>query len=662
MKRNYKNIDYIITIPYRYITALSLGYLVLPICIFFLTWLKWYIGILSTAVLLTGYISLLKKTYKNNKDVIKISVVHFILIAVFLALWVWTTGIGNFFVSSYDHPWRIAIFRDLIDYSWPVIYPETGNALVYYFCYWLVPALIGKLCGWTAGNIALLIWTYLGLLLVFMMLSYICKIKSAGGAWIIALLLFGWSGLNIVGSAMVQILNMNLHELSLNGCEGWLDGLFNGYSFNFFYRTNANALQDIYNQTTPLWIATLFMLDNKDRIYNYAFIGLCLLPFAPLPFLGLVIYMLVFFAKMLRDSCKRKKITELFSNIFSMQNICAVVSIFPIMLLFYACNQTTGQGAGGGIMLLPLSLFDRTRIIGIILFWLLQFGFIAAFIWKKFRHDSIFYITVIVLVLCPFFEFGKRGGRDFCMNVPLPALFVLMCLTIIYINEDITNKILNIHNFCLLCVLILSFLSPIGRIAAELDTIGNQKKFPIINDRIQTFSIKNAADYENFLSNDPKSNIFFKYLSPEKEDKEYQNDLLKSVEYRKNNNLPFCSGNFSIMPKQDTSLYLNASKNNVFLSENKCFINILLSDDKYYELIFDEGPIALDVPNGVIDDAGRIQAWEYNGSSAQKYSIKIVDGYYLICYQDYALTYNLDTNSLYLSPETGEENQKWIIT
>ena len=35
---------------------------------------------------------------------------------------------------------------------------KSNEILVYYFTFWMIPALIGKIAGWTVANIALLVW------------------------------------------------------------------------------------------------------------------------------------------------------------------------------------------------------------------------------------------------------------------------------------------------------------------------------------------------------------------------------------------------------------------------------------------------------------------------------------------------------------------------
>lgn len=508
-RRNMKEIQ----IPYRWVVGCALGYLVLPISIFFLTWVRWYIGIPATALLIAGLFFLMKNSYSQNKEVISIGWLHACGLFLFLLIWVWTCGIGNFFIGAYDHPWRTAIFRDMIDFSWPIVYPETGNAFVYYLFYWFVPALVGKAFGWTAGNVALVLWTHVGLILTFLLLVHVTKAVKVSHLWIVAILFFGWSGLNTVGCAIMQVLNLNAYPYGLNSSMGWLDAMYNGYSFNFFYRSNQETLMQIFNQAAPLWIATLLTLDGYGRVENFAYIGLCLLPFAPLPFLGLVIIMLAIFVKQLSCAVKRREIVPLLKKVFSIPNLTAAFSVFPIVALFFMCNSTTAQGAGGGFMLLPLELFDKRRLFSLVLFWVLEFGLISVLIFSKYKKNYLFYVVVGTLIISPLIEYGKHGGRDFCMNATLPALFVLLVFTIRYIFDYVVGKPLHLKNFLVVLVLIFSLLSPVKGFVGRIDTILDLKVFPVVDDSFYSFRDKAAEDNVNFLVENPQNTFFFKYIA-----------------------------------------------------------------------------------------------------------------------------------------------------
>ena len=43
-----------VSIPVKYIVTVAYLYMVIPIVIFFLTWLRWYVGIPATVILCSG--------------------------------------------------------------------------------------------------------------------------------------------------------------------------------------------------------------------------------------------------------------------------------------------------------------------------------------------------------------------------------------------------------------------------------------------------------------------------------------------------------------------------------------------------------------------------------------------------------------------------------
>ena len=61
-------------------------------------------------------------------------------------------GIGNICTPHPDiFMGREAYFRDLINFKWPLIYPNSGYGYVNYFAHWVVPALFGKIFGYKKG-------------------------------------------------------------------------------------------------------------------------------------------------------------------------------------------------------------------------------------------------------------------------------------------------------------------------------------------------------------------------------------------------------------------------------------------------------------------------------------------------------------------------------
>ena len=137
---------------------LGLTYLFLPILVFFNTFLNLW-GILFSIVFVYFffklYLSLIKKKI-NLFD--KKTIVYWIIAIVLIMAWVYLSGIGGFAYQNDDFWARNAIYRDLINYDWPVIYDLSLEpdyvinllgtdkvAFSYYYIFWLPIALFSKI-------------------------------------------------------------------------------------------------------------------------------------------------------------------------------------------------------------------------------------------------------------------------------------------------------------------------------------------------------------------------------------------------------------------------------------------------------------------------------------------------------------------------------------
>jgi hypothetical protein len=129
--------------------------------------------------------------------------------------------------------------------------------------------------------------------------------------------------------------------------------------------------------------------------------------------------------------------------------------------------------------------------------------------------------------------------------------------------------------------------------------------------------------------------------------------------------LPLGDGNYKVSPKLDYTFGIDTNGGNgggAFLKKDGNGITLKANNKLTYHLIFEDYQVALDVPRGNIDDAGTVQVWSTNSTSGQKWVIEEIDGYYMICFKDYALTYNLEDMSINLQPRTGNDNQLWLFS
>ncbi len=320
-------------------------YLAIPVIIFFLGWLRPVFGILCSAVLAVGLFFLIRdiinRDFKGSVRYIDISKMTLIVTVAAVMLWVVCSGIGGLVWQREDWNVRNATLRDLISYRWPVIF-ESGGGLVYFICFWMVPAVFGKTaaliageeCAWTVANIALYIWSVIGILLVVLLLfSYFAtendkhadmtgsdsstgSVKKGLAAFLLILLIC-YGGINLLG----QIL------LTLRGT--WAISIYTVYSWSYYqYTPNAVLLEWVFNQTIPAWVgAMLYMHARREgSVAHFGMICMLLIPSAPFTAVGIVPLMI---ADIVAFKCR---------GLFSVSNIAAVISVLPVYVMYYACS------------------------------------------------------------------------------------------------------------------------------------------------------------------------------------------------------------------------------------------------------------------------------------------------------------------------------------
>lgn len=495
-------------IKFKTIAISAYIYIVLPIIIFFLTWLKWYIGIPMSIILIMGLVVLLKKNYMNNCKKINISVKSLLGICLFLLIWNWLSGQGGFFYQTWDNHYRNAILNDLINYSWPVIYPETGNALVYYLMHWIVPAIFGKIFGNLGGRIALFVWTYIGLIIIYLLLVHIIKADTKNKLWTVAIVFVIWGGLDNIGWSIMDVFGQ--HNYVLGSGEGWLDLVTGQYPYAYQYSSNNTLLSWVYNQAIVPWMIVLLFLENRN-VQIFAFLGLIMLPYGPIPFIGFVAILIIYAVPIYINKIKTKQYFEMIKETFSIENVSAILTVFPIFLMFYKCNENVGEDMSFLGFYVPLSEYGLKRILILVLFYVLEFGIYSCIVYKKYKNDKLYYIINVSLILIPIFRIGT--GRDFCMRGSVPALLILMIMVLKYIfDTNYKNKAI------ITIVLTIAALNPFMDYASRCNEMYDAKKFPMAANDIPTFADKDVLDKEtpfmfNFLTSNPKEKLFYKYIA-----------------------------------------------------------------------------------------------------------------------------------------------------
>ena len=121
---------------------ISYLYLIIPIIIFVIGWVKLIFSIPITICLIIILKLLYNQNKHNNENIMGLKKIIPIFIIVLLICI--TSGHGGLFYQSSDWNARNAIFRDLIQHKWPVYYEKSNTSLTYYVGQWMVPSIFGK--------------------------------------------------------------------------------------------------------------------------------------------------------------------------------------------------------------------------------------------------------------------------------------------------------------------------------------------------------------------------------------------------------------------------------------------------------------------------------------------------------------------------------------
>lgn len=454
----------------------AIFYLALPIIIFYFGWLKIYYAVLFATLLAVALAFAIKRVIKEREGrVLEIPVTGAVVILIIL-LWVYLSGIGGFVWQRADWNARNAVLHDLINYEWPVVF-EDGSGLTYYVCYWMIPALAGKIFGWKAAGNTLFLWTVIGLFITVLLLSSFFKDDrdTVGLRRISVILTFFilWGGLNVIGQFLVFIKGNG--TMALDSIYGW-----SAYQ----YTPNNALLEWVFNQAVPAWVGAALYIDSREKgeVSLNCLILMLLVPFTPFAALGALP---LFLTDIVKCRCK---------GLISVPNIASVCSVFPVFAAYFTCNNSIGEeNALDSIGIFWLSTRSVPyNFVVLVVFLVVEVGIYIILIWKPNHHDYFFVAVSIWLLLIPLIRVGHDGDRNFLMRGSIIPLFFLMTY-VLRTLLDVKFKEKKVLYAMLLLSVIIGFYSGVGDIVL---TIKNTMDPSIVNTADRVKSMNNHADEE----------------------------------------------------------------------------------------------------------------------------------------------------------------------
>lgn len=480
---------------------ISLGYIYIPIVLYLFGWTN--IGIAAMCIIAIGYVAY--KFWKNgisNDEKNEIVIEWWLVVCVFLffAIVGYFAGWGRFVNQTSDWQKHNAVLKDLVNRRWPVYYAngKEHSMLVYYIAHYLVPAFIGKMFrhSYRIAEIALNIWSEIGLLLVYFNLVRILKVKNrifqVGSAllltfWGIPLWLSEWLLKRVLGMDML-------------GSTQWFfydEGILIQYSNNF------TLLAWVVPQVVAVWLILLLFWENKDKIEYYMFLLLPVMLFGTLPFVGIVP---IAGAGAVEWCIKNRSIRRWLRKIFSRENIVLLLTLGSVFFLYFYGNVISEKPDELGFMVQPYTQYSMNRILIYVIFIAVNILTYAMILANDNGKDAIFLMSVVVLCVLPIFKMGKYN--DLCMRGSIPGLFFLMFYAIKYINEHFRiNEEKWIRRFAsgILIILILNGMS--YSFSEFFDSISSED-YTALGEETQWESLEMFANRDISVEDDIKYNYY----------------------------------------------------------------------------------------------------------------------------------------------------------
>ena len=472
-------------------------YMVLPIIIFLLGWVKPIFSIPFVIIIGLVAFRLIKdetvrpKLPEVKKRDIEVLVIAFIIIA----LWVFFSGIGGSCYQNEDHIYRNALFNMLVENDWPVVKTfqedgvETSYLLVYYIAFWLPSAIVGKVLGISAGWFFQMLWASIGIWFFYYLISVYLKRISL----LPLVILIFFSGLDVIGSAITNGSDVSL--FAPDHLEQWAYKMqFSSFTTQLFW---------VFNQAIPSWLLTILILMQKKNKYIVFFMGINLLA-CPFPFIGLFPFLIYVICRNVRNLIEVKIILR---DLFSIENILGGGISGIVTCLYFKANNS-----GQHMVFLPAQVSNiNAFIFTVVIFILLEVGIYVIAVYKYQKKNPMLYLAFAFLCTCPLIQVGY--GSDYCMRVCIPAQVVLFLIVISTLYKALEKKDMFTTIF-LAIILVVGSVTPIHEFNRTIqETVygyatGNQVSATALTDEELMMGI-NGSNFKG----EADTSIFYKYLA-----------------------------------------------------------------------------------------------------------------------------------------------------
>jgi hypothetical protein len=140
---------------------------------------------------------------------------------------------------------------------------------------------------------------------------------------------------------------------------------------------------------------------------------------------------------------------------------------------------------------------------------MIEVGIYAILLFRENKKNILYYISFIPLIFIPFFQIGNAS--DFCMRASIPAIVLIDYMVL---NKIFNSKEKDMTYNILILVLFIGFMTSFTEITRNINYYIDcrRDKNNYLYDSWNTLSDKKPKEYSNFLSENYKKTLFYKYI------------------------------------------------------------------------------------------------------------------------------------------------------
>lgn len=319
--------------------------------------------------------------------------------------WCLDGGIGHFVYANIDWFVRDAVLVDLVRNPWPVRYRLGAEDMLMRSAtgFYLLPALVGKLTSIRVADLALLVWTVIGVVIT---LALVLRDQPPWRVCVIRLVVFIlFSGMDILPT-VVRHYPYNVGEF----IEWW------GRYISF--QSQSTSLFWAPNHTIPVWIATAWLASQPFRAISIerASLFVVLIPLSsPIAGLGVALFVIGLIVHRFATERLMTVVRELIDwRLLATAAVCLGL-VYPYLL--------SGSGEIHSGFFWDLPWVGEDFVQRYLEFVLVEFLGVAVVLLMVRPRDPLLWLATAALLALPIYRFGPFN--DLAMRGSITGLEVL---------------------------------------------------------------------------------------------------------------------------------------------------------------------------------------------------------------------------------------------